>query len=99
LTALLDFEWARFGQPADDWIFLARFAGPYTDIVLDAIARASGTPQEVLRTECEIRDAAYLVSDLRAPLERPDALGRMATERLHGLEQLINERYWWRSSG
>lgn len=98
LTALLDFEWARFGEPADDWIFLARFAGPHTDTVLDVIARASGTPQEVLRAECEIRDAAYLASDLRAALERPDAVARMAAERLHGLEQLINERYWWRSS-
>jgi aminoglycoside phosphotransferase (APT) family kinase protein len=28
VTALLDFEWARFGEPADDWFFLARFAGP-----------------------------------------------------------------------
>jgi hypothetical protein len=94
----LDFEWARFGEPADDWVFLARFAGRHTDTVLDVIARASGTPQEVLRAGCEIRDAAYLASDLRAALERPGALARMAAERLHGLERLINERYWWRSS-
>jgi len=24
VTALLDFEWARFGEPVDDWFFLAR---------------------------------------------------------------------------
>lgn len=28
VTALLDFERARFGEPADDWFFLARFSGP-----------------------------------------------------------------------
>jgi len=26
VTALLDFEWARFGEPADDWLFLAGFS-------------------------------------------------------------------------
>jgi aminoglycoside phosphotransferase (APT) family kinase protein len=98
LTALLDFEWARFGEPADDWIFLARFAGPHTDTVLDVIARATETSQEVLRAGCEIREAAYLASDLRAALGRPGAPARMAAERLHGLEQLITERYWWHGS-
>jgi aminoglycoside phosphotransferase (APT) family kinase protein len=29
VTALLDFEWARFGDPVDDWFFLARFSGPH----------------------------------------------------------------------
>jgi hypothetical protein len=72
VTALLDFEWARFGEPADDWFFLARFSGPHMETVLDVIARATATPAETLRAECEVRDAAYLASDLRVALERPD---------------------------
>lgn len=98
VTALLDFEWARFGEPADDWLFLARFAGPHTDAVLDVIARATATSPETLRAGCEVREAAYLASDLRAALERPGAGTRMVAERLRGLEELITERYWWRSS-
>ena len=96
VTALLDFEWARFGEPADDWFFLARFSGPHMETVLDVIARATATPAETLRAECEVRDAAYLASDLRVALERPDLPARMAADRLRGLEELIVGRYWWR---
>jgi hypothetical protein len=96
VTALLDFEWARFGEPADDWFFLARFAGPHAKTVLSVIARATATSLETLRAQCEVRDAAYLTSDLRAALERPGFPAGMATERLHGLEELITGRYWWR---
>ena len=98
VTALLDFEWARFGEPADDWFFLARFAGPHKEAVLDVIARAAATSPETLRAECEVREAAYLVSDLRIALEHPGAHTRMAAERLHGLKELITGRYWWRSN-
>lgn len=96
VTALLDFEWARFGEPADDWLFLARFSGPHTQTVLDIIARATTIPLETLRAECEVRDASYLVSDLRLALERPGLRAGMAAERLRGLEELIAGRYWWR---
>jgi hypothetical protein len=99
VTALLDFEWARFGEPADDWFFLARFSGPHMEMVLDVIARATGTSQETLRAQCEIRDAAYLASDLRVALERPVFPARMAAERLLGLEELITRHYWWRPAG
>jgi aminoglycoside phosphotransferase (APT) family kinase protein len=51
VTALLDFEWARFGEPADDWVFLARFSGPHTQTVLDVIARATATSEESLRAQ------------------------------------------------
>uniref|UniRef100_UPI001376E11D phosphotransferase n=1 Tax=Streptacidiphilus carbonis TaxID=105422 RepID=UPI001376E11D len=68
VTALLDFEWARFGEPADDWFFLARFSGPHMDTVLDIIARATSTSPEALRAECEVREATYLASDLRIAL-------------------------------
>jgi hypothetical protein len=95
VTALLDFEWARFGEPADDWFFLARFSGPRMETVLDLIARATTTPAEALRSQCEVRDAAYLASDLRAGLERPGARAGMVADRLRGLEELIVGHYWW----
>jgi Phosphotransferase enzyme family len=96
VTALLDFEWARFGEPADDWFFLARFSGPHTETVLDVIAGATATPVETLRAQCEVRDAAYLASDLVVALERPDFPARMAADRLRGLSELIVGQYWWR---
>ncbi len=99
VMALLDFEWARFGEPADDWFFLARFSGPHMETVLDVIAHATAPPAETLRAECEVRDAAYLVSDLRVALERPDFPAGMAADRLRGLEELIIGRYWWRHTG
>ena len=99
VTALLDFEWARFGEPVDDWFFLARFSGPHTETVLDVIARATTTPPETLRAQCEIRDATYLASDLRVALEHPDAPAPMAADRLRALEELIVGRYWWRHNG
>lgn len=96
VTALLDFEWARFGEPVDDWFFLARFSGPHTETVLDVIARTTTTSLENLRAECEVREASYLASDLRVALEHPDAPAQMAADRLHALEELIVGRYWWR---
>jgi hypothetical protein len=95
VTAMLDFEWARFGEPADDWFFLARFSGPHMETVLDVIARATTTPPKTLRSQCEVRDAAYLASDLRAGLERPGAPAGMVADRLRGLEELIAGHYWW----
>jgi hypothetical protein len=96
VTALLDFEWARFGEPTDDWFFLARFSGPHMETVLDVIARATTIPLEALRAQCEVREAAHLASDLRLALERPDFPSGMAADRLRGLEELIVGRYWWR---
>ncbi len=43
-------------------------------------------------------DPAGCNPDPQAHGRTPVAPGRMAAERLLGLEQLINERYWWRSS-
>jgi hypothetical protein len=96
VTALLDFEWARFGEPIDDWLFLAQFSGPHTETVLDVVARATTTSPETLRARCEVRDAAYLASDIRVALEHPDAPVGMVADRLRGLEELIVGRYWWR---
>ena len=96
VTALLDFEWARFGEPADDWFFLARFSGPHMDSVLDVIARATMTSPTTLRAECEVREASYLASDLCLALEHSTTRAPLATDRLRGLEELIDGRYWWR---
>ncbi|MFE2378760.1 phosphotransferase family protein [Streptomyces sp. NPDC059398] len=96
VTALLDFEWARFGEPADDWFFLARFSGPHMETVLDVIARTTGTSPGLLRARCEAREAAHLVSDLRIACEHPAGSARMAADRLRDLEELVVGRYWWR---
>jgi aminoglycoside phosphotransferase (APT) family kinase protein len=96
VTALLDFEWARLGEPADDWFFLARFSGPHMETVLDVIARATTTSAETLRAQCEVREAAHIASDLRIALEHPGTRARMAAERLRGLEELTAGHYWWR---
>jgi aminoglycoside phosphotransferase (APT) family kinase protein len=98
VTALLDFEWARFGEPADDWFFLARFSGPHLETVLDVIASATGTPADALRAECEVREASYLAADLRTAFERPDFPAGVAADRLRALEELIVGNYWWRDS-
>lgn len=96
LTALLDFEWARFGEPADDWFFLARFSGPHMETVLGVIARATTTAPELLRAQCEVREAAHIASDLHIALAHPGSRTAMAAERLRGLAELIVGRYWWR---
>ncbi|MGW1773996.1 phosphotransferase [Streptomyces sp. NPDC002104] len=96
VTALLDFEWARFGDPVDDWFFLARFAGPHTETVLDVIARATGTSPDTLRAGCEVREATHLAADLRIALQGPDVHARLAADRLGSLEELVVGRYWWR---
>ncbi|WP_328314728.1 phosphotransferase [Streptomyces sp. NBC_00442] len=96
VTALLDFEWARFGTPADDWLFLVRFSGPHMETVLDVVARATRTPVESLRSDCEVREAAHLASDLRAALQHPDEQAKLLTDRIRSLEELVVGRYWWR---
>lgn len=96
VTALLDFEWARFGEPVDDWFFLARFSGPHARTVLDVVAQVTATSPETLRAECEVREAAHLASDLRVALEHPDTASAMAADRLRSLDELIIGRYWWR---
>jgi hypothetical protein len=98
VTVLLDFEWTRFGEPDDDWFFLARFSGQHVDAVLDIIARETSTPSEVLRASCELREAAHLASDLCLAFEYPGTRERMAAQRLIALEELVAERYWWRGA-
>lgn len=98
VTALLDFEWARFGDPIDDWFFLARFSGPHLQAVLDVIVRVTATSPEALRAECEIREAAYLATDLRAALNRPGTPSAVALGKLRDLDELVVGRLWWRQA-
>ncbi|QWF83303.1 phosphotransferase family protein [Amycolatopsis sp. CA-230715] len=93
VTALLDFEWARFGDPVDDWVFLAGFSGPHLQTVLDVITEATATSPDVLRAECEVRQAAYLTTDLRDALESPGT----PADVLSDLDELITGRIWWRA--
>jgi hypothetical protein len=55
----------------------------------------SGSADCILRAECEVREAAYLASDLRVALDHPGARPPMEADRLRGLEELIDGRYWW----
>ena len=98
VTALLDFEWARLGEPADDWFHLTRFSGRHRETVLGIVAEATATAPDALRAAFEVREANYLADDLRLALSRPGAPGPMAADRLHGLEDLITGRSWWRGA-
>lgn len=94
VTALLDFERARFGAPADDWVLLAATSGPHIALVLDIIAERTTRSAESLRAACEVRDAAFLAEDLRQALELPARPPWMA-RRLRELEGLVIGQRWW----
>jgi hypothetical protein len=94
VTALLDFERARFGVPADDWVLLAVTSGPHMALVLDVIAEETASSPEALRAECEIRNAAFIAEDLSHALELPGVPPWMA-RRVRDLEELVIGRYWW----
>jgi len=93
VTALLDFEWARFGEPADDWMFVARFSGPYLQDVLGVIAEETATPLDELRAACEIREISHLAADLGIALR--SSYGRPAAVILGELAELVSDRSWW----
>jgi hypothetical protein len=95
LTALLDFEWARFGEPLDDWFFVISLSGPHRNAVLDVVARETAILPDVLRAACEVRHAAYLASDILLALTTPGEVpSTLLTDRLTGLRELIVERPW-----
>ncbi|ANY09139.1 hypothetical protein AFB00_26035 [Pseudonocardia sp. HH130630-07] len=89
VTALLDFEWARLGEPVDDWFFLVRFSGRHAGTVLDVVAGAAAVQPDAVRAGCEVREAAHLVSDLCVAFRQPAEHTRMAAERLHALDELV----------
>ncbi|WP_328475520.1 phosphotransferase [Actinoplanes sp. NBC_00393] len=96
LTALLDFEWARFGEPMDDWFFVIADSGPHAPAVLDVITAETAIPPDVLRAECEVREANYLASDIRLAHANPRTHARLLAQRMTRLTELITERPWWR---
>ena len=95
VTALLDFEWARFGEPVDDWMFLSRFSGPHMLPVLEVIAEATATPLDALKTACELREAAHLAFDLRLALQDPHRHAQEVAQCIHDLAELVINRCWW----
>jgi hypothetical protein len=96
VTALLDFEWARFGEPVDDWFFVIADSGAHLQIILDVVAGETATAPEVLRAECEVREATYLASDIRLALTHPHRRARMFAQRLSRLEEVVVGRAWRR---
>ncbi|WP_169792432.1 phosphotransferase family protein [Actinoplanes rectilineatus] len=88
LTALLDFEWARFGDPLDDWFFLIGGPGPHQDAARDVVARETGIAPDVLAAQCEVRHAAYLVADILLGVTGsglPETIFQQRVESLAGL--------------
>ncbi len=94
VTALLDFERARFGEPADDWVLLAISSGPHVDLVIGAITEATATPPEDIRAACELRHAAFLAEELRYALEQV-ATPTWLAQRMLDLGNLVVSRRWW----
>ncbi|HWS36896.1 MAG TPA: phosphotransferase [Actinoplanes sp.] len=96
ITALLDFEWARFGVPMDDWFFVIGNSGAHREAVLEVVARETGIAPELLRYECEVRHATHLASDI---LLASGVLGGRETgllsARLRGLREIVVDRLWW----
>ncbi|MEU4426197.1 phosphotransferase [Actinoplanes sp. NPDC024001] len=95
LTALLDFEWARFGDPLDDWFYVIADSSGHLEIALEVVAGETGIAADVLRAECEVREATYLASDIRLALTEPTVHGWLLAQRLSRLESLIVDRLWW----
>lgn len=98
VTALLDFEGARFGDPIDDWVFLAGFSGPHLHTVLDVISGATAISPEALWTQCEVREAAYRTSDLRDALKHSDTPAHAVADNLRDLDELIRGHRWWKTA-
>ncbi|GIE74803.1 hypothetical protein Aph02nite_07530 [Actinoplanes philippinensis] len=98
ITALLDFEWARFGDPMDDWFFVIADSGPHRLTVLDVVAGATGTTPDELRAACELRHASHLAADARLAVTDPATHGALLTVRLEQLQEVIGRRTWWKSS-
>ncbi|MCU1352528.1 MAG: Phosphotransferase enzyme family protein [Acidimicrobiales bacterium] len=97
VVCLLDFEWARFGDPVDDWFFLARFSGPHQTRILEDIAQLTATPTDALRAACELRESCYLTSDLLVALQTREPPSSVAASLVRDLEEAVVHRRWWRA--
>ncbi|SDP56359.1 Phosphotransferase enzyme family protein [Klenkia soli] len=94
VTALLDFEWARWGDPVDDWFFLIRFSGAFRSAVLAEVVGASGLPEEDFRAGCEHREAAHLVSDLLQASAYGDEGAPGGGRSLLELDEVVRGSWW-----
>ncbi len=63
--------------------------------MLNVVADATRTPADVLRAQCEVREASHLATDVRLSLEGDPEAG---VGTIGDLEELIIGRYWWRDS-
>ena len=88
---LLDFERARYGEPADDWVLLAVTSGPYRQAVLDLIAGTTKTDPGTLRRDCEIREAAFIAEEIGLAVDQPARVDRWVRD----LEGLVSGHRWW----
>jgi hypothetical protein len=91
ITALLDFESARLAEPTDDWYFLIRYSGPDMTAALDVVTEHTAIPEDDLRAACELRQANYVVSDLRRRLQGFN----VGIGNVSHLVEIIDDRYWW----
>ncbi|MFC0623398.1 phosphotransferase [Kribbella deserti] len=97
ITALLDFEWARYGEPVDDYFFLIALSGEHDLTVLDVVALETGIPSDDLRAACEARSASYLASDVLLALTRSDVRPGLLADRLAALDDVV-AGHWWQPS-
>jgi aminoglycoside phosphotransferase len=93
VTALLDFESARLAEPIDDWFFLIRFSGSHMDAVLDVVTEHTAMSEDELRAGCELRNASYVLSDVRLRLEGFN----VGVGSVSDLVEIVDGRYWWSS--
>jgi hypothetical protein len=53
-------------------------SGAHLQTILDVVARETTTAPEVLRAECELREATYLASDIRLAITHPNRRAQMS---------------------
>jgi hypothetical protein len=91
ITALLDFESARLAEPIDDWYFLIRYSGPHMAAALDVVTEHTAIAEDELRAACELRQANYVVSDVRLKLQGFN----VGIGSVSHLVEIVDDRYWW----
>lgn len=95
VTVLLDFEWVRFGEPVDDWMFLSRFSGSHMHAALAVPADLTKTSLDSIRAACELRESSYLASDLLLAVSSGNHTEAQTIGLL--LDRIIRVRQWWES--
>jgi hypothetical protein len=91
ITALLDFESARLAEPTDDWYFVIQYSGAHMAAALDIVSGRAAIPEDELRAACELRQASYVVSDVRLKLQGFN----VGIGSVSHLVEIIDDRHWW----